>query len=338
MNGNLRSIGRDLRFSKGLTMCVVVRDEMFLISDFLNHYRALGVERFIALDDRSEDGTREFLLAEPDVMVVESPLRFMDSIPAPRWVAPYRNTWNALYLWRNQLMDIAGYERVHCMVDVDEFAILPEGLTLHDLAAVCRREPAGTILAVMLDVYPQHPRELEGMASVAAGQWYFDALPHLRLRQNKRPKTIYAGARARLYSKAGVLPVQPIRRRLRTLFRKRFIRKLITLHKPILINWRPGNPFLTSHDTVRSRRGGYEQRVLLPLIHYKFSPPIYHKIRCAVEENNHYNNSEDWVWTAKMMARLDDDPKGFIGRDSQLVSGWTGFERSGNAFGAETKS
>jgi len=73
---DLRIIGRDLRSSSGLTMCTMARDEIFPISDFLNHYRAQGVERFIVLDDQSQDGTRELLLTEPDVMVAEGPLHY----------------------------------------------------------------------------------------------------------------------------------------------------------------------------------------------------------------------------------------------------------------------
>jgi len=333
INENLRPIGRDLRSSKGFTMCVVVRDEMYLISDFLNHYRALGVERFIVLDDRSEDGTREFLLAEPDVMVVESPLRFNDPVPVPKEVTPYRQTWRALYLWRNQLMDMAGYNKVHLMVDADEFLVLPEGATLQDAAKICRRDQVGTILGVMLDVYPRYSSEIERMASITDGSWYFDALPHLRLRPRRHPKNIYGGARARLYSKTGALPVQPARRRLRMIFRKRLLRKLTVLHKPILIYWRTDSLFLDSHKTIGVYMGNYCQSALLPVIHYKFIPPIYEKVRCAIKEKQYFNESEDHRMMAQMMRCLDNDPKGFMGRDSRPVTGWFGFERSGNAFG-----
>ena len=37
---------------------------------FLAHYRRLGADRFVILDDRSTDGTVAFLAAQPDVMVV----------------------------------------------------------------------------------------------------------------------------------------------------------------------------------------------------------------------------------------------------------------------------
>jgi len=338
MNTNLRLIGRDLRSSNGLTMCAVVRDEIFLISDFLNHYRSLGVERFIILDDRSQDGTRELLLAEPDVMVMESHLRFLEPISAPRKITAYLKIWNALYLWRNQLMEIAGRGRVHTMADVDEFVVLPDGMNLHDAAAACRRDLSGTILGVMLDVYPRHLHEIKEMASIKDGQWYFDALPHIRFRRSEKPKTIYGGARARLYSETEVLPAQPTRHRFRLLFRKQPVPKLNALHKPILIKWCPDNLFLTSHSTIGVHSGRYSQSVLLPLIHYKFISPIYQKINCAISERNHHNNSEDYVRMAELMKRIEDKPTGFMGRYSQPVAGWPAFERSGNAFGFNNRS
>jgi len=334
MKTDLRLIGRDLRSSKGLTMCSFVRDEMFLISDFLNHYRALGVERFIVLDDHSEDGTREFLLTEPDVMVVESPLRFNDSIPVPKDIAPYRQTWNALFLWYNQLMDIAGHNRVHVTADADEFHVLPEGMTLQDVAELCKRNSAGTIIGSVHDVYPRLPGELEKMDSIASGRWHFDALPHIRLRTDKRPRIIYGGMRVRLYSRAGILPAQPIRERFKTLFRKRFIStRFINLYKPVMVYWRRGNRFLNTHNTIETVRGRYSQSVLLPIIHYKFIPPLYNKVRRAVTEKHHFNQSEDYFRMAQLMKYLEGDPEGFMGRDSKPVTGWTGFECSGNAFG-----
>jgi len=48
---------------------------------------------------------------------------------------------------------------------------------------------------------------------------------------------------------------------------------------------------------------------------------------------NYHNKSEDYFRMAELLKRIKNDPKGFMGRDSKPVTGWTGFERSGNAFG-----
>ena len=41
------------------TVCAIVHDEMFFLEAFLAHYRRLGADRFIILDDCSTDGTIE---------------------------------------------------------------------------------------------------------------------------------------------------------------------------------------------------------------------------------------------------------------------------------------
>ena len=43
-----------------LLVCVL-KDEMYFLPEFLAHYRALGVEHFVFLDDASTDGTTVFL-------------------------------------------------------------------------------------------------------------------------------------------------------------------------------------------------------------------------------------------------------------------------------------
>jgi len=45
----------------------VVRNEGPRIGEFLQHYRGLGAAHFLIVDNGSTDGTRETLVAEPDV-------------------------------------------------------------------------------------------------------------------------------------------------------------------------------------------------------------------------------------------------------------------------------
>ena len=62
------------------TVCCIVHDEMYFPPAFLAYYRGLGVDRFVVLDDRSTDGTAEYLAAQPDVMVVESAVRYFEEV------------------------------------------------------------------------------------------------------------------------------------------------------------------------------------------------------------------------------------------------------------------
>ncbi len=71
-------------------MFSVVRNEMYFLPHFLQHYRTLGVRDFWFLDDRSEDGTREFLLAQSDCGVMPSRFSWQESV-RPRMLAKLRS-------------------------------------------------------------------------------------------------------------------------------------------------------------------------------------------------------------------------------------------------------
>ena len=48
-----------------------------MLDDFLRHYRALGVDRFVVLDNGSTDGSVDLLARQPDVDLYQVPRRFL---------------------------------------------------------------------------------------------------------------------------------------------------------------------------------------------------------------------------------------------------------------------
>ncbi len=113
-----------------------------LLPSFLSHYRRLGVTRFICVDDVSSDGTREYLLAQEDVDLWSSPVRYRDARRGREW--------------REALFERYGWDRWYLNVDSDEFLIYED----------CENRPLGALLqaleskgekrlaAPMLDMYP----------------------------------------------------------------------------------------------------------------------------------------------------------------------------------------
>ena len=63
-----------------VALFAIVRNEMYFLPHLLRHYRALGLREFCFLDDRSDDGTRAFLMAQPDCVVIESNKTFGEQI------------------------------------------------------------------------------------------------------------------------------------------------------------------------------------------------------------------------------------------------------------------
>ena len=108
--------------------CTVVRNEVGRIIPWLDHHRALGVERFLVVDHGSTDGTTEALLAEPDVHVWTSSLDFR----AARCGAAFFEVILGGY----------GGGRWTVIADADELVVHPDAED-RPLADLCRELDAG---------------------------------------------------------------------------------------------------------------------------------------------------------------------------------------------------
>ena len=95
-----------------LPLIVISRNERRLIDPFLEHYRRLGVTRFLWLDDRSADGSREILTDQADVDLLASNVSYREA---------HRGR-----LWREMIIDRYGRNRWYVMVDTDEFLVFAD--------------------------------------------------------------------------------------------------------------------------------------------------------------------------------------------------------------------
>src|SRR5260370_6199053 len=64
---------------------MTVRDEMLRLRQNLAHHRSIGVRRFLVVDNGSTDGSREFLLAQPDFHVFLTRNSYADSRYGLEW-------------------------------------------------------------------------------------------------------------------------------------------------------------------------------------------------------------------------------------------------------------
>jgi Glycosyl transferase family 2 len=120
---------------------MTLRDEMLRLPQTLDHYRQLGVARFFAIDNGSTDGTREFLLTQPDCHVFLTRNSYLE--------ARYGLEW------QHALLDEYGTDHWCLIVDADEWFIYPgyEEKLLPDLAAHLDRNGAQGMFAFLLDMY-----------------------------------------------------------------------------------------------------------------------------------------------------------------------------------------
>ena len=66
----------------------VVRNESLRMPYFLDYYRRMGVMRFFIVDNDSQDGTTEFLLAQPDCCVFHTKGSYAATRFGLGWINP----------------------------------------------------------------------------------------------------------------------------------------------------------------------------------------------------------------------------------------------------------
>ncbi len=123
----------------------VLRNEASRLPLFFEHYKELGVTRFFMVDNNSDDGSHELLLAEPKADVFHT-------------TTPYRQGQMGVY-WYN------GLARAHCqghwtvIADADELLVYDgmEEHGLHDLANLLQAANQDRLVAMLVDVYPSQP-------------------------------------------------------------------------------------------------------------------------------------------------------------------------------------
>ena len=273
------------------TVCTIVHDEMFFLEAFLAHYRRLGADRFIILDDCSTDGTMAFLTAQPDVMVVGSGIRYFAQVPyPPETLARIRET-RAVRLWRDQMLDQFCAGQWAVVVDPDEFLALPTGPAGVLRVARRRRRRGG------LGGHGRHV-PANGCATSSAGlprasvsmtPGSSTPKPHLDPRQPREtppvPRTVYPGSVSRLFATWGVLPQGTLVRRIRRRLSGYRYQGTSPIHKTPVVFWRPGDWFLNCHVTSKP----VAPRVV-PIMHFKFTADLGRKIEYALSTGG-YNQA-----------------------------------------------
>ncbi len=228
------------------------RNEVATLPEFLKHYRRLGVTRFIFLDDASTDGTRELLLAENDVDVWTSPVRYVDAKRGK--------------LWREALFKEYGLDRWYLNVDADEFLFYDGcgGHTLFDVVDVLNKSGIKRLPAPMIDIYHS-----DDGAAVGGDPW---TAPHLfdttgyTAELTKRGISIKGGPRRRIFGEKNELMKYPL------IYWDEACSLGVSIHQPL--------PYTRNFSPIWGA-----------LLHFKFFGDYREKIEAAVADGQHFNGS-----------------------------------------------
>lgn len=252
--------------TSGVIVVVVTRNDVRMWPFFLKHYRALGVDRFVVVDDQSTDGTKELLGEQKDVDLWVSDIRFKEA---------HRGK-----LWRETLMSIYGLNRWYLSLDSDEFLVFDqcERRTIPELTAVLERAGQRRLPAPMIDMYPG--KDVDAAADFEK-PWSFASLldsEGYQARAKKRALSLRGGPRARLYGEDAELMKYPLT------FWTSKSGYGSSIHQPLPYQWNFG------------KYSG-------ALLHLKFFTDYKDKIRAAAEEKQHFNQSAHYQTMAQQISK-----------------------------------
>lgn len=302
----LRSVrDKTARIRPGDILCFsTVRNEVVRLPYFLDHHRRLGVRHFLIVENASDDGTRDYLAAQPDVSLWSTDHSYKLSRFGVDWL-----TW---------LQMKHGHGHWCLTLDADECLIYP----YHDtrpLPALCewldgqKRRSFG---ALMLDMYPQgplsqHPYEA-GSYPFAALCWFDGGNYGMRQKQDLQNLWIQGGPRARMFFASDP-------------------RRAPTMGKVPLVKWNRRYAYVSSAHALLPRRlnhvydtaGGELTSGIL--LHSKFLNTVVERSAEEKARQEHFANSSlyDGYYDA-----LQADPDLWCEGSTRLV-GWRQLEAMG---------
>lgn len=256
----------------GAILCFsTVRNEMERLPFFLRHHRALGVDRFLIVDNGSDDGTTQWLADQPDVSIWTTPHGYKASRFGVDWLtillARYGHGHWCLALDADELFVYAHHDRRSLRA-------------LTDWLDVTGRPSMG---AMMLDMYPRGPLgsgTSDPQKDPIKGIPYFDAGNYVMVCQSKLQNLwVQGGPRARAFFHA-----EPSR--------------APTLSKVPLVRWDRRFAYVSSTHSLLPRRlnhvydtrGGEAPTGVL--LHTKFLPTILSKSAEERSRHQHFENSK----------------------------------------------
>jgi len=260
LSAQLRVVRSQGEIPKGeIPLICVLRNEAERLPIFFEHYKSLGVTRFIMVDNNSDDGSREILEAEPSADIYHA-------------FAPFKDGSCGNY-WQNGLARKFCVDGWVVVADADELLVYEnmETKNLIALADLLDRRGQDRVLSMLLDIYPagvigQGDRSIE---EILGQDCYFDSEGYDVVRDHTG-WAIRGGARTRLFeNKEGAL--------LSHLSKFPFFRM-----KKDTVIW--NSHFLWPYDRVDK----VPETILL---HLKLMDDLASRTKISIAEGQHWNGS-----------------------------------------------
>lgn len=248
-------------------MICVIKNDLKKIEHFMNHYRKLGVEVFVFLDNSSTDGTTEYLCRQKDTIVYSSSQEYSSA----RRVA-----------WINRLLAIYGENRWCLVVDSDELVdfIGSERYGFSDIVKYAIDNSYQRLEGFMLDMYSEKELfDMEEDSFINTMNW-FDKDTYI-LSRKEQGIVIQGGPRTRIF--------------------RRNNKQMLSKYP---LYYFDEEAFVASSHYMVPLKAKKEDIICFAIRHYKFMDgKDLEKVKEAVEKENYAGNSADYKLYLSMINR-----------------------------------
>lgn len=296
---------RDISDRKGeIRVFACVRNEVTRLPFLLDYYRRLGVDRFFFVDDKSSDGTTEYLMQQPDCHIFCPKNSYSES--------------QSGITWQNDLLDRYGTGYWTLTVDADELLVYPhcEHMKLPQFCKYLDREGSSALYVFMLDMYPNGDLS---KAVCEPGKPFFEICPYFDSEYVFAPRFLFLSNPAMRFPTEDVFGGPRVRKfypeqknasffnqlKLRLLWKAVNLlakfkidlpnkpHKSPTLFKVPLIKWHKGCARLSGHHIVEPREGKLSPTTGV-LLHFKFFADFHNKAKEEAKRGEHYAGAQEY--------------------------------------------
>ncbi len=244
-----------------------VRNEALRIPQVLDHHRRMGISRFFVVDNQSNDGTADFLAAQPDVHLYSAAGSYAESRFGIDWLHP--------------LLDEFGNGHWILTIDADELFVYPhcERVGLPSFCQFLDSVGHDSVFAILLDMYSD--RSIADTL-YTAGQSLLESCPYF----DPGPYDVVRGT---------VFPTFELRGgpRRRTFWDSKTPFFPPTVSKVPLVKWRSGYRYISgihymqpSPTTLSGVTGA--------LLHFKFLSDFHDRAEREAARGEHFDGAREY--------------------------------------------